>query len=437
MIPPLVAELARLKNKWVVVGLAVSAAAMWLTGGLSGHAGRAFAISMAVAFAVGAGTGHIPRAFWYLPLGRRDVWRANWLLATAGATAVTALPKLLSLTVPLVRESIGLDGTLLSIAWDFAATGFGCGLLIVATMPPPRPRPLRALWPAIKDTAAVLLATGMVIGFYLPLWLGVAVPVRWDQLTRISGGLLFAGLALTIATFFYVPVPDSGRGATPAASAKPARTRFRLPALSGLPRLLWHEFVWTVSVGAVVGIPCAAIVLLMAPFVPRDLMDALDGDLPPAFNLLWWYTFFAATMVARFPPMLRHLRALPLGASRLNALLLGWPLIIGLAASLLLTAVHLVARQALPSSGHVSFFISVVGFNALAQSVMLRAQPRAKASSFAALMSLPLLYLLWSPGASALWSFAIVSFAAAWYINRATLARGATYRIPPNVPLAA
>ena len=86
----LVADIIRRHPKWMGLLAAVALAPMWWWG-LTEMPGRVFAMSMGIAFLIGPQTTlqFLPRAIWYLPVRRRDAWRANWLVATLGATLFT------------------------------------------------------------------------------------------------------------------------------------------------------------------------------------------------------------------------------------------------------------------------------------------------------------------------------------------------------------
>src|SRR5688500_15770137 len=112
----LIADLLRRKNRWLVVFATAFLAITWGWLPEMGDPARAFAISMGAAFALGPQTSlwFMPREIWYLPIAGRDVWRASWLVATVGTTALTLAPKVLTLLRPAVRDTVGVSGVLLS-----------------------------------------------------------------------------------------------------------------------------------------------------------------------------------------------------------------------------------------------------------------------------------------------------------------------------------
>lgn len=79
---------------------AVMLPAMWWLGVESRQPGRALAASMAVAFMFGQMClQFVPRAIYQLPVSRREIWRAGWIVATPGGTAFTLAAKIVAFVV--------------------------------------------------------------------------------------------------------------------------------------------------------------------------------------------------------------------------------------------------------------------------------------------------------------------------------------------------
>lgn len=451
----LIADLVRRRHLWWMVLWVTMAlpAALWLAVE-RGQPGRGFAASMAVAFVFGPHIClmYVPRAIWYLPVSRRDIWRAGWIVTTLGGTALALVGKAPAFAFASVRESIGATDLLLSSVYDFAATGLACTLVIAATRPRPARGLLRSVWPAVRGIAEAALPLGLLVGGYGPMWLGYRVPARWTDLGGVGAAVLAAAVALTIATYFHSPVP--GTPANHRARTSPARTAARRPnrvALTGLPRLLLHEYAWTAMIGAGLAVGAAAFVIVVVSVKqgPQDLFALLtgvlllvDGDTASpltrgtaAFNLLLGYALFAATLVARFPGMVRHLRVVPLGVTRLNALLLAWPSVIWLSVWVALALVHYAVLGTGLTSVRADVFVALVGFSALVQSLRLRLTGSARLLAFCASGGLaPLLFLATTPPAM-LALCGAVSLAAAAFINRQALFVASTYREPADALL--
>ena len=116
----------------------------------------------------------------------------------------------------------------------------------------------------------------------------------------------------------------------------------------------------------------------MAHFFARELL-VFAGTAPPlpggvfgVFPSLVWYALFMASLAARFPAMLRHLRVLPLSARQVNTLLVAWPAVIWLTVWTGLAALHYVVVGRGVSSWHVAFFVALAGSSALVQALTLR-----------------------------------------------------------------
>lgn len=213
----LIIDLVR-RSKWRTAFFSVLLVGMLWVANQMDHPGRAFAVSMGVAFAFGPQLTlrHVPRAIWYLPVSRRDVWRAGWLVATVGATLVTTLAKLLTMLVMPAARSSGISGIALSSLYDFLATGVGCGLVIAATRPLAARAPWRQAASLLRRLAEAALPLGFLGIVYGGFLLGKALPTHWSDLTARSGLALAAGLALTIGAYFYSP-------SAPARVHRPAR----------------------------------------------------------------------------------------------------------------------------------------------------------------------------------------------------------------------
>src|SRR6185369_13013745 len=72
----LLADRVRRTNRWVLLFFAAFAGGMWWAAGYSAQPSRALAASMGIAVQLGSFMTLllIPRALWYLPVSRRDVW---------------------------------------------------------------------------------------------------------------------------------------------------------------------------------------------------------------------------------------------------------------------------------------------------------------------------------------------------------------------------
>ena len=369
----------------------------------------------------------LPRAIWYLPVRQRDVWRAGWLVSTVGITALFLAAKLPGFFFTSARETIGASGLLLSVAYDFASTGIGAALVVLVTSPGPARGPLHVAWPAVQGTAGALLPVGVLPFMYLPQWLDNAPPVQWDALSARAGAALAAGVALGIVTYFHSP--------TPAVLANRVGRRTRSVrggswiGLTGVPRLLLHEYAWTLGLGGGLGLAVTVFIVFMSGSI--DMRTLLEN---PAVNLLFCYLGLVAPLMARFSGMLRHLRVLPLGAARLTALLLAWPAIILVTMWMAFAIVRYLALGDAPSSHQALTLAGLIGVSALVQAGLLWFTSAIRAVVFGVLMmAIPLVQTFAPLPAPALASVGLGGLLAAAFINYAALSRSSTYKAGVNL----
>jgi hypothetical protein len=446
----LMADLVR-RNRWRAAFFGATLAAMFGAGAVMGDLALAFGASIFVTL---HGTPlvlhHVPRPLWYLPLSKRDIWRGSWLVATAGITVCTTGVKLLVMLVPEVRHSVGLASLALSSVYDFAATGVGCALVVIATRPQPTSGPWRRASAFLRGLAEFTLMGGLVLGLYGAIPIRHALPTHWSDLTARSAAVLVAALVLTVATYFHTPVPQmptNGVARRPRVST--AVPRFERSGLSGLPRLLVHEAAWTLILGGsfVVAAEVAVFGAAAVLHVPQTFVELLraqnlllfsgtvQAPLAPgvidAFHLLIWYAFFGASLAARFPAMLRNLRTIPLSVWQVNALLIAWPAAIWLTVWTGLLALQFLVVGPGLASLRLPWFILLVGVTGLAQTMTLRLYGPLKGLALAAPAGLvPILHFLPVPSPALLLVLGVSGLLAAALLNHVQLARSSTYKNP-------
>jgi hypothetical protein len=441
----LIEDLVR-RNRWRAAALCVFLLLMFGATAAMGDFTRAFGVSMSVAFAGGTLTlQYVPRAIWYLPISKRDIWRAHWLVATVGVTLLTTAVKLAVLLVPQVRASSGLAVIALSSLCDFAYVGVGCGLVILATRPQPASGPRRGAAALFKAVAEIGLTSGFLLAAYGSFMLSHVLPTRWSELTPRSATLLIAALGVAVATYFHSPVPlTPSNRVTRRPRVKAGAPRFDLGGLSGLPRLLVHESAWTLMVGGSLLVGSALFVLVVANVAEspgglagflRSLLQRLDTRVNPdptggfdAFIQLIAFALFAATLAARFPSMMRHLRVLPLGATRLNALLLAWPAAVWLTAWIALQVLHYAILGRSAAFHHADALLGLIGIGALLQAMSLRLPALIRPLAFVPLLVVvPMSLFMDAPSAAACVAIGLGGLAIAAALNHRSLARRSTY----------
>jgi hypothetical protein len=447
----LIADLVR-RNAVVTAVFALMLLGLLWVGHWGEDPARAFGFSMGLAFALGPVRllWLVPLPIWYLPVARRDVWRGAWLLSTAGTTTLTTAIKLFALAAFTRVEGYGVGNVLLSSVYDLAYAGAGCALVVVATYPGSRHAIWRQMWPVLAGLANFLLPLGMASAFVV-LYTDV-VPTRWAALTPVGLLVLATTLVVGLATWFYTPrppgwMPDTFMFTTARTSGRrrPAR---RLSAggrspLSGLPRLLAHEYAWTLIVLAamVTGTTMAISIAVGLQYheSPRELFRTAvlllgDASTPSQgvarlLTALLWFVFVVATLAARFPSMLRHLRVLPLRLRYVNLLLVAWPAVIWATIWLALLMVQTLATGHVPASLHLALFIGAAGLSAIVQSITLRLAGPTRVLAFSAAIALvPILQVVGGPDPRAIAWLGIAGLVGAAILNRAALRHSSTYR---------
>jgi hypothetical protein len=441
----LIVDNIRRTNPWLSSLGALIAAGWYWAPELRGDEGRLYAWSMGAALLLGRQWILEPRPLWYLPVPRREVWRAWWVVHTVGVTLFLLLMKLPFAVVGSTREVLGISGLLLSTTYDFATTGIGASLAVLSARPRPVRAPLRMAWSAVQAMSVVGATAALPIAVYLPQLLGVQPPVHWSALSAPAWTVLAAGLALTVATYFAPPGPPVllDRLAQTAYARTPSQSRRRGIALTGLPRLLVQEYGFALAVGGSFVVVSTLFVLFMTDAlkdsagvtgIVRTDLQVLGGaplDRPSdlgMLNLMLAYGVLMAVLSPRFVGMLRHLRVLPIGRTRLNALLVVWPAIIWLSAWVIVFVAHYAVLGSPPASRSILPFISLIGFSALVLSFSLRLSGAGKYAAFLAAMGiLPLMLFMAGPSVVCA-AIGLACLPAAAAINRIALSRNSTYK---------
>ena len=368
----------------------------------------------------------IARAVWHLPLSRRDIGRARWLVATVAATMVGVAAKLVAMLFPSVRAAFGFPGLLLSTVYDFAFAGLGYAAVIVASQRPPQHGQWRPVMNVVKGVAE---AAGP-LAFGAPIYLSTlfagkiaqrVLPTQWSDIPPRGAVLLVLALGITIATYFHTPGPPLyARQLAPGRTDPlPAATRIDPGGLTGLPLLIARECGWTVLVS--LGFAGASFLFAVIIHAPLALAVA--------------YAVFLGSLSNRFPDLLGHLRVLPLSVRQINALLLLWPAFIGLAASTGYTLIRLTIGRGAPL--HLDLVVGLVGLSAIAQALMIRMTGLSRLFTLTTFGGLvPVLHFLPLPGTGTLVLLGSAGFAAAAAFNHTMLRRSSTYHARRGLKLA-
>ena len=407
----------------------------------------ALGTSVSAACMLGLGRGSlIPPAVSYLPLSRRDIWRATWLASTLWPTAVVTATTLLTMLVPATRATMGFSRVTLAAAYAFAYTGTGCVLLMLMATTESHPR----VWRPLREVITVITPLVTMASFYVAFWghRHLSLPTQWSEFSPSGAILLVSAIGFVTAMYFHSP-PVTGAAPLRAGNRRSAAERAAAQPvppsrLTGMPKLLWNEYAWTMAIaGAVVlGLTVAVVALdtfyntnrLAAGVVRNQLVQLFDPNSAGrefGFGYIFWLIMFFLGTLARFGLIMRHLRVLPVRRLQLNVILVAWPAAVLLTVwGALLAAYVLVVGQPVTSLS-LGILLSLIGASALTRSIGLRWQHGWSALIVLALMSgvlagLPVPRL---PGRELFLSGVFCLIAAA-LLNRATLGHSAAYRRP-------
>jgi hypothetical protein len=408
----------------------------------------ALGASVSAAYMLGPGRGSmmIPPAVSYLPLSRRDIWRATWLASTLWPTALTTATMLLTMLVPATRTTIGFSRIPLAAAYDFAYAGAGCVLVMLLSIAASHPR----IWRPVRDVITVIAPLITMAGFYVGFWghRYLSLPAQWSEFSPVGAVGLMSVTGLVAASYYFSP-PVTGnpplragnrRGAAERAAARPVPPS----RLTGLPKLLWNEYAWTMAIAGAVVVGLAVTVVAIDTFYNTQrlatgvvraqlvqLFDSRSAGREFGFGYIFWLIMYFLATVARFGFIIRHLRVLPVRAVQLNAIFVAWPAAVLVTLWCALLAAYVLAVGQPVTSLSLGILLSLIGAGALTRSIGLRWQHGWSAIIVLALMSgvlagLPMPRL---PGRELFLSGVFCLIAAA-LLNRATLGHSAAYRRP-------
>lgn len=411
-----------------------------------GHKSVAFGVSLAAAFVAGP-LMTLPsaavRAIAHLPVSRRDVWRAAWIVAVPGSVLLTTIAKLIGVLLP-GEGTLALSSLFLSSTYDFAYAGIGCALTIVLAQPGLRYGARRYLLAPLHAAALLAFAGGPFWALALPILLPTLLPTRWAHISAGSMALLASALAIAAAGFFHAPrLADRGRRQSSQARRTVPR-RFGHERLTGLLRLMLHEFAWSLGIGAVLLVALGLVAafvsyvtagpLTLAAFLRMQRLFIFSGSPAPArppafesFRLVFWFAFLATSVSSRFPAMIRHLRVLPLGTRRLNLLLVGWPVAVWLLVWVALLVLNVTVGDGVATL-QLPLLVTFAGLSTLVHAITLRWPGRQPMIIGPAVVLAPGIGFMSDAHRAVFVALGFGALAIAVAINRNALSRAATYR---------
>jgi hypothetical protein len=318
------------------------------------------------------------KEFTVLPVSRRQLWQARWLLGTVIPVAVTATGAAVALAMaPVlpVGNQAHLDTFILAALCEFAYLGVISGLLVLLSRRRSRLSPWRGGDRAIDALALVVLIGGFFGGEFL---IRPYLPVRWADLRSVTGVVLAAGVALAVASYFHSPGRGGRAFARLAPGAKPrtaAGSALRQVSrlTSGFVSILWIILGWCVFASVIV-----AIVGLLAGNPFRGLQN---------HTALW---IIMAIFITRpdWRSRLRALRTLPIGTSKLNAMLLGTSAALWLSVWATLAILHVLVPGRVGDILRPEWIAGLIGLSMLGVSFDLQSRWAIKGAMLALALAL-------------------------------------------------
>jgi MFS family permease len=402
------------------LGVVALAATIWLAalqGGMEPQWAMALSLLLACCAGPFAVLFQLPiREFAVLPVSRRDVWGARWMIATIIAAALTATGKSLAIAlVPFFWPwlPLRLDMLILSSLVDISLLGVPVALM--AWLARRRRRTGR-----LQSTLDLAAMFGILLAPFLGFALSGHLPVSMDGLAR-TWWWLVPGIVSFVAIHRHYP---ANVRATAVIEARPARRDSAQP--QALPRrsALAHLSV-IVALKAVVPALMGCLIVLLDLFADSTTR-----------NHSGWLILAIVVSAGDWRDRLRQLRLLPLSVSTLIGLMvatstLAWLCLIGIVAT-----VHAFSPDSsVPPAA--AWLLPLIGVSALGEAVTLRFSWTGRFLLLfpGAILLLAVDRLLLKPWTSAHPTLALSTFggvillAAIWVFHHALTRSSAPYRM--------
>jgi hypothetical protein len=332
-----------------------------------------------------------------LPVSRRDIWRAKWILVTLGAATLTTAAQALTMVMSRVTAPAASDA-LIPLVVTWLSTFILGGVLLASWLWMPRllpaPGVVRNLltpivwfrnlktyaWLFLRNElttcAWLLLAVVFIIGaIRVPGLLLRYVTMDWHDISAWSSIATVLALLVAIAPYWHRPRVYAGAGRLPQATTEWSRaTLIPRGTLSAIRLLVFERVVSACLASAVTLGVITALMTAIQPFREAVARIASSFGLQSAsttgggFLLMMLFILGGAGSFAdKFNA--RHLRALPLSTLQLTGLLLLPALLFWLAMIAIVSGVHLAVIGTLP---RIDASFLALGLTALWQPLQLR-----------------------------------------------------------------
>jgi hypothetical protein len=346
------------------LGCGVLTMLVWAGVGATGPRGALAGVLFSMVFAYVAGPVlalglFAPREVALLSIPRRTLWQAQWLLGTLVAAGWLALAKAIGFAgaaVLALRPRLDWELVALSTLCDVAYAGLFFALMSLLQV--------RSAGPMLYPVVVVLFVGGVAWPFLLQSY----VPATWDALSGPSGVIVSVGLLATVVSYFHEPA--AGPRSAIARTATPSILRSRDAAdaqlhrrPTGMTLLLLRRAAG--PFGFVAGGYCVIILLILVVSLVEGeaaraefasvLREYDRASLPFGYAvgvLPWirgsWILPFLASGFGTLTPVARHLRALPIGRTRLTLCVLASALPAWIALVLVMSTLGLIVNGRTP-----------------------------------------------------------------------------------------
>jgi hypothetical protein len=348
----------------------------------------AFSMALVFLFSVLAITSFVPRPLLYLPVSRGDIWKSQWLLSTVVATAAATGGKLLAVLVQSQRGiqledgSTGVGAALEAVALS-GLCDFAYGGSFPAAIWLTRAVARKAGRGVVSNIAFFMMCVWFLGGFFWGFVMRSHLPLSWGAAAGMPGVALLAALALAIGASQYVP-PTTARGEIP----RPVGPSAMAPDVLAVSSRLTGSLLLIVR-EVRINVTFVVLVFLLGWVgrvltiestdwwdVVNELRAALATDsyrlVAHVVPLIAALYMLPVSVRNGIQPLIRHLRVLPIGAWRLNALILATSTASVVVACGLFILLKLLLAQRPPHGGDVAVIAALSGLAALTQSIQLR-----------------------------------------------------------------